>query len=217
MKVGTDGVLLGAWANVHNSKQILDIGTGSGLIALMLAQRSGSNSLIDAVEINKDAFDQACENTIESPWGNRIRLTHSPIQRFDSEIKYDLIVCNPPFFSGSLKSPDDKRTQSRHTSDLSFSDLLSAVKRLMQPTGIFCAILPSLNGQGFIKMAGKESLFCSRKLTIRTKPAKRPVRLLIELTSKSSNCSNGELILQHENGEWTDSYLSLVSPFYPWA
>ena len=217
LKVGTDGVLLGSWADVLNRKKILDIGTGSGLIALMLAQRSSGETKIDAVEINEQAFEQACQNVASSPWPQKIKLIHSPIQSFEAESDYDLIVCNPPYFVGSLKPIDHNRAQSRHATDLTYSDLITSAKRLIKPTGILSMVLPMREAAEFIIEAGRQGLYNKRKWSVRTfgKPINR---LLLEFSLNSSGTNDvEELIIQNEKGEWTKSYLELVSPFYLWG
>ena len=217
MKVGTDGVLLGAWANIGNASRILDIGTGSGLIALMLAQRSHGSATIDAVEIDSDAFDQAYENVAGSNWSNKIKVFNSSIQEFKPSHDYHLIVCNPPYFVNSLKPLDEKRTKARHTTDLSFHDLILSTKRLLHPEGIFCVVLPSTQSTAFIQLAAKSNLFCSKKHFVKATSSKPSQRLLIEFTNNVQTLEERELILQEADGIWTKAYLVLVSPFYPWA
>lgn len=218
MKVGTDGVLLGSWADISNKKKILDIGTGSGVIALMLAQRSSSDAIIDAVEINGQAFEQACENVAISPWPKKIKMSHSSIQNFEIETNYDLIVCNPPYFIKSLKPTDQNRAQSRHATDLTYPDLIASAKRLLAPNGILSIVLPIRESTEFSKEAGRLSFFTKRKCSIRTKSAKPIDRILMEFSPGRSVVNEvNELTIQNEKGEWTKSYLELVSPFYLWG
>jgi len=214
MKVGTDGVLLGAWADVTTASQILDIGTGSGLIALMLAQRTADDVSIDAVEINEDACNQAKENATNSPWPEKIQFYNSPIQKFEPSIKYDLIVCNPPYFANSLKSDDFGRNQSRHNQSLSFTDLLRAVKRLIAPTGKFCVIVPYAEGMDLIIEAGKMSLFCAKKLAVKSRPGKPTERLLLQFSPNSNTINDGLLLIHNQDGKCNSEYLDLVSPYY---
>src|SRR6266850_1577807 len=131
MKVGTDAVLLGAWAGAAGAKTILDIGTGSGIIALMLAQRTPSYARIDAVEIEQSDFLQASENAQNSPWPEKIIVHHTSIQEYQTDSQYDLIICNPPYFINSLLPPSPFRKQARHAALLPNRDLLTAVKRLL--------------------------------------------------------------------------------------
>jgi tRNA1Val (adenine37-N6)-methyltransferase len=125
-KIGTDGVLLGAWADVSNVQYILDVGTGTGVIALMMAQRTAGSVLIDAVEIEKEDSEQALQNVLQSPWASRIGVHHTAIQNFSPSRQYDLVISNPPYFVNSWKPPEKKRSQARHTHELSFDELLTA-------------------------------------------------------------------------------------------
>lgn len=152
MKVGTDGVLLGAWVNVEPAdRRILDIGTGTGLIALMLAQRS--NARIVALDIDENCASQAAENFAASPWRDRLQSIHTPVQTYDPGWRFDLIVSNPPYFTESLKSPDPGKNTARHTVSLTFSDLTAAVQRLLHPAGRFALVLPPAEMQRFRSVA----------------------------------------------------------------
>ncbi len=141
MKVGTDGVLLGAWVNIFNAKSVLDIGTGTGLIALMIAQRSTANIL--AVEIDADAVNQAIENVERSPWSGNIKVQHADFKTATFNTKFDVIVSNPPYFSDSLLSPDTHRSTARHTSELTYHDLISRVSGILAFKGEFSLIIPA--------------------------------------------------------------------------
>ncbi len=216
MKVGTDGVLLGAWANVQKSKRILDIGTGSGLVAIMLAQRTKVEARITAVEINKKAFEQAIENVQASPWQHKIQLKHVAIQSFNAA-PFDLIVCNPPYFNNSLKNPDKNRSQARHTTDLSYSNLIESTIRLLHPNGRMCVIIPSTEELCFIKLTSVANLFCVRKVLMKSRKSKPVERLLLEFALKSAAIEEFELVLKDDIGLWTEEYKDLVSEFYLWA
>ena len=142
MKVGTDGTLIGAWFSANcNNCRILDIGTGTGLIAIMAAQRF-SDAQIIGIDIDSDCIEQARENVAASPWSERISIIHSALQEFTSSKGFDVIISNPPYFVDSLLSPDDKRSTARHTTSLSFSDLFDGVERLLAQDGTFALILP---------------------------------------------------------------------------
>lgn len=214
MKVGTDGVLLGAWCNVDGRKKILDIGTGTGLIALMLAQRSTDDCLIDAIEIDEEASIQARENVLSSPWKKKINVIQLPVQQFEPPITYDLIACNPPYFVDSLKPPNKKRIQARHATDLPYPALIASVKLLLSPTGLFCLILPNEEGSRFMVMAAKSGLFCTKKLAVRSKGSKPIERLLLEFSLISKNRTEGELLISDEKGNWTNEYCQMVASFY---
>lgn len=214
MKVGTDAVLLGAWANVTEAKSILDIGTGTGVIALMLAQRSDDNVHIDAVEIELQDAEQAKENILNSPWPHLISIHQVPIQQFSSKVKYDLIVSNPPYFNHSFQPPDKKRLHTRHTVSLDFSELLSCVIRLLHPDGKFNIILPHMEGLEFISLARQKNLFCSRQWSFRPREEKRIERWLLEFQFQSVKIEEGEIIHYSTTGEWTEDYKSLTRDFY---
>ena len=141
MKVGTDGTLLGAWASLRSAGTILDIGTGTGLIAIMAAQRS-PEARITAIDIDADCITQARENVAASPWSDRIEVVHSSLQDFEPAIRFERIISNPPYFVDSLRSPDAARSTARHTDTLPFAELSQGVSRLLSPTGRFALILP---------------------------------------------------------------------------
>lgn len=215
MKVGTDGVLLGAWTPINEDKTVLDIGTGTGLIALMLAQRSAS--FIDAIEIDDAAYNQAKENFICSPWGDRIRPFHLPLQNFSLNAKkYDLIVSNPPYFINAHKSESDARNMARHTNEtLTFEELINSVSLLLKPGGRFCAILPIMEGGIFIDMCERKNFFCNRITRVKTKADKPVKRMLLELSMvKEEKTLSDELIILKEDGSYTEHYIDLTKDFY---
>lgn len=214
MKVGTDGVLLGAWANIENAQSILDIGTGSAVIALMLAQRSSPETHIDAVEVEKQDAMQAEENVAASPWPKKIHIHHASIQQFAPEKKYDAIISNPPYFINSQQPPDARRLQARHTISLSFQDLLLAVKRLLHAHGTFSIILPYTEGLHFIELAHSYSLYCSRQWSFKTREEKPVERWLLEFSYTVSLAEKGEIILYDTTNEWSPSYRELTRDFY---
>ena len=165
MKVGTDGILLGAWCDLSDAKKVLDIGTGTGLIALMAAQRSREDAKIEAVEIDEDSYNQAVVNCKSSDWHQKINLYHLPIQEFAQKAQnvFDHIICNPPFFSGGTLSSSKDRNSVRHTIKLSHQDLLRSVRSLMSSSGKLSVILPHLEGLRFIEMAETYGFHCSKK------------------------------------------------------
>lgn len=213
-KVGTDAVLLGAWVNVDGAEKILDIGTGSGVIALMLAQRTSASAQIDAVEIQHDDVQQAMENIKMSPWPDKVRVHHSSVQQFESESRYDLIVSNPPFFIDSYLPPAANRSLARHTNDLTFPDLLSAVVRLLQPKGRFAIVLPVVEAGIFKAMAEERGLKAVRELIFKARPEKPPERLLIEFSYQPIYLQREELVLYAADQSWSDEYWLLTNQFY---
>jgi tRNA1Val (adenine37-N6)-methyltransferase len=213
-KVGTDGVLLGAWSDIQGADRILDIGTGTGLIALMLAQRTPQTVLIDAVEIDKDDAQQARENVQNSPWPSKINVLHNPVQEFNPDYRYDLIVTNPPYFINSWLPPEKKRGQARHTQELSFEDLLLSVKRLLKKSGKLSIILPLQEGMQFIQQAHFHQLYCIRQLAFRSRSQKPVERLLLEFGENPQSIQKEELILHGDRDTWSEEYQDLTRNFY---
>ncbi len=214
-KVGTDGVLLGTWLQIlSNDSHILDIGTGSALIALMLAQRSAPLTRIDAVEIEKQDAEQARENVSLSPWPEKIKIHNMAVQQFFPDTNYDLIVSNPPFFVNSWLPPEKKRSQARHTHQLSFQDLLTASTRLLKPGGRLALILPYLESLQFINLAGTYNLFPVRHGTFRSRAHKPVERILLELSQGGGEKTEDEIILYSEGENWSDAYKQLTREFY---
>ena len=216
MKVGTDGVLLGAWVKVNGEKKILDIGTGTGLIALMLAQKS--NATIDAIEIDKDAFEQARKNAAHSPWSKQLKIFHASLQQFSaaSKNKYDLIVSNPPFFEGTCKAGTEARNIARHTDEtLSFDDLINGIKNLLKPDGKFCVILPFKEGNCFIEKSKAENMHVQKLTRVKTKSDKQEKRLLIEFGFQRTNPVEDDIVIQEEDLSFTQEYIDLTKDYYP--
>ncbi len=214
MKVGTDGVLLGAWADCSNCKNILDIGSGSGLIALMLGQRS-PDAFIDAIDIDENACKQTEINVAASPFVDRIRVIQSDYKDFNPPYTYDLIVCNPPFFSQSLKCPDQSRTTARHNDQLSFEDLICKSKSLLNKGGKFAVIIPFDNPEVFIQIATNEDLYICRQTYIKPKLTSPPKRILLEF-SKENNTQKieDELVIEYERHQYSPEYIALTGEFY---
>lgn len=216
MKVGTDGVLLGAWADIAGCKRILDIGTGTGLIALMLAQRS--QALIDAIDIDADACLQAEENTEASPFAGRIRVIHTALSDFTTTCpdRYDLIVSNPPYFVDSLKCPDRQRATARHTDTLPLETLLRDGRRLLAPGGHIALILPYDQKEHLYMSLRKESLFLSKEVSVASTLGALPKRILTELASGPSATPPhpGLLTIETAHLQYTDEYIALTKDFY---
>lgn len=178
MKVGTDGVLIGAWADVEGDRRILDLGTGSGLIALMLAQRSPQADIV-ALDIDEGATKQAQRNFEQSPWAERLGVVNSDVSNYRPEHRFTHIVSNPPYFVDSLHSPDAARTAARHTSSLPFSEIIASAERLLEPGGRLSVILPTDVAAHFRREAF-ERLWLTRQLDIVTKPGETPRRTMME-------------------------------------
>lgn len=215
MKVGTDGVLLGAWADVSNANRVLDIGTGTGVIALMLAQRNQTVQ-IEAVEIDSLSAKQAMENAENSPWNNRVTIQNKSFQSFIAESgdKYNLIVSNPPYFNQSLKSPFEHRTLTRHNDSLPYEDLLKGVSSLLETNGKFCGVFPYTEGNVFIALATSFGLYCNKKLNIQSKPNRNTLRMLIQLEFEKKSLEESTLCIHNSEGNYTDEYKQLTADFY---
>ncbi|MDD3490259.1 MAG: methyltransferase [Paludibacter sp.] len=215
MKVGIDGVLLGAWADANNSESILDVGTGSGLIALMLAQRS--EAAITAIDIVADAVIQATENIENSPWKSRIHTVQTTLQHFagNAETKFDLIVSNPPFFINSLKAPEEKRNTARHTDTLTHEELIDNAIKLLSDNGRLSIILPVEEGTKCIEYANSKGLYCKKLVKVQPRPEKAAHRLLIEFTPVECETEISEICIENGGrGSYTEEFSRLLRDFY---
>ena len=215
MKVGTDGVLLGAWTDVNHAIRIMDVGTGSGLIALMLAQRN-VNAVIDTVEIDADAACQANENFSHSPFVNINPCKESSFQQFAAETtsKYDLIVSNPPFFHRSLKSPDDKRSAARHTDSLLIEDFIALSAQLLSNDGRISFIFPASDKDYLIQTAKENNLHLARLTTVYPTSGSEPKRVLMELSKHEAETSYSDLIIENARHVYSEEFTRLVKDFY---
>ena len=215
MKVNTDAVLLGAWVSPNGSKNILEIGTGTGVIALMLAQKS--NAKITAIDIDKESTEQAKNNVSESVFKN-IEVLHLSFQDLTqtTELKFNLIVTNPPYFIGSLKSNNDNRTNARHTDLLSFEDIINGVKKLLDDKGKFCLILPTKEAAIFREMAQLKGLYLSKLLRIRTRSDKdTEKRHLMQFEFKETEFSESTLVIESDRAmNYTKDYKELTKDYY---
>ncbi len=213
MKVTTDGVILGAWVKCDDVSCILDIGTGTGLLALMLAQRCQVQ--IDAIDIDTSSCLQAIENVKNSKWFNRIKVINTSIQEYSArEIGYDLIICNPPYFSNSLKSPDEKRNRARHNDTLSNCELLECVKKLISEEGKFALILPYKEGKEFADISMNYGLYCNRAVNIKPYKSKDINRVVMELSRTKQTYESHELIIRNDDGSYTQDYKNLTRDYY---
>ncbi len=212
-KVGTDGVLLGAATDVTAVRRILDIGSGTGIVAIMLAQRCEAD--IVALEPDYDSFIQCCENVNLCRWSDRIKVEHLSLQQYEDKEKFDLIVTNPPYFSGSMKNPDPRKSASRHNDSLSGNDLLSNVSRLLEDNGRLQLILPGVEGYIFIAEAAGWGFYCNSLLKIRPLPSSEVRRLILTFSRQRGKIT--EKFLTIENGsrhEFSEEYISLTKDFY---
>ncbi|HNZ71416.1 MAG TPA: methyltransferase [Prolixibacteraceae bacterium] len=215
MKVGTDGVLLGAWTNVENAKHILDIGTGTGVVALMLAQRSQAN--IVAIDCESSACIDARLNVLNSPWSQRIAVQEICLQEFAATTtqQFDCIVCNPPFFSNAVKPNDVKRSMARHNHSLPFDELLKSAALLLTPNGHFTVVLPANAENSFRMLASNYRLFPSRITRIKPKPSASISRVLLEFRNEATLNLETELTIETEkHHEYQPETIALLRDFY---
>lgn len=216
MKIGTDGVLLGAWISIPpNSNSILDIGAGTGVIALMLAQRSSAES-IEAIEIDDAAYEQCVDNFEDSPWGDRLFCYHAGLDELVSEIDepYDLIVSNPPFYLEDVSSGNVSRDIARQNSALPFDELLQAVAQLLSPTGSFAVIIPYKEEANFLKIALDLELYPNRITKVRGNAGAPVKRCLLQFTFEEKTPIKDELVIEEARHQYTKEYIELVHPFY---
>jgi tRNA1Val (adenine37-N6)-methyltransferase len=212
-KVGTDSVLLGASAYIAGISRILDVGSGTGVIALMLAQRC--NAEIVAIEPDYDSFIQCMKNIDNSRWRDRIRVENTSLQDYNSDLKFDLIVTNPPYFSDSLKNPDPGKSSSRHNDSLPNDELLQNAVRLLAEKGRLQLILPYTEGNIFIAEASVYGLYCNSILKIRPLPTSEIRRMILIFSHQKTRTA--EKFLTIENGkrhEFTEEYINLTREFY---
>ena len=216
MKVGTDGVLLGAWVDLDKKiNSILDIGTGTGLIALQLAQRTDCE-IIDALEIEPNAYEQAVNNFENSDWGDRLFCYHASLQEFANEIdeKYNLIISNPPFYNDTYKEVEQKRATARHTKTLSFEELLSATAKLLSKNGTCAFIIANSEEETFLNKAKINNLFPYRITRVKGNIKTGFKRSLLQLSFSRSEPIIDELIIESERHVYTEEYKNLVKDFY---
>ena len=213
MKVGTDGTLLGAWAKANNPQQILDIGTGTGLIAMMLAQRF-ENAQVKAIEIDANASQQAAENFQNTPWSNRLSVEHISLQGFQHPSLFDLIVSNPPYFENNLKGNNKQRTQARHTDTLSFESLIEGSTKLLSKKGSLAIILPSRSKSKMEKIAMNHQLHLNRLCWVKGTEKKAVKRALLQFSFQEYHREENTLVVEKERHVYTEEYTQLCKEFY---
>jgi tRNA1Val (adenine37-N6)-methyltransferase len=217
MKIGTDGVLLGAWAPLENNPfSILDIGTGTGIIALMLAQRSAAQQ-IDALEIDEDAYEQATDNFENSPWNDRLFCFHAGLDEFveEPEDEYDLIVSNPPFYQEDYKSNNEQRDLARFQDAMPFEDLIEAADLLLSENGVFCAIIPFKEEETFLALAKEYELYPQKITRVKGTPTTEIKRSLLAFSRKENlNFATDELVIETARHVYTAEYIELTKDFY---
>lgn len=219
MKVGTDGVLLGAWCTIDKYPDtILDIGSGTGIIALMIAQRSDAMT-IDAVEVDENAYAQTVENFEKSDWGDRLYCYNATFQEFANEIveeeeSYDLIVSNPPFYTDAFESEDSSRNKARFTSALSFEELLEGVSKILSKNGIFSTIIPFKEEENFINIAKDQHLFLNSVCRVQGNKTSAVKRSILAFSFQETEVNETHLIIEIARHQYTEDYINLTKDFY---
>ena len=217
MKVGTDGVLLGSWTPISNNPfSVLDIGAGTGLIALMLAQRSHAEQ-IDALEIDDNAFEQCVENFENSPWSDRLYCYDAGLDEFidEPEDEYDLIVSNPPFYREDYKTENESRDLARFQDALPFEDLIEAASVLLSENGIFSVIIPFKEEAKFRALAKECNLFPFKITRVKGSPNSETKRSLLAFSfAQNETVNTDELIIETARHQYTEDYISLTKDFY---
>jgi tRNA1Val (adenine37-N6)-methyltransferase len=216
MKIGTDGVLLGAWTPLNNNPfSVLDIGTGTGIIALMLSQRSNAQQ-IDALEIDENAYEQAVDNFENSPWSDRLFCFHAGLDEFveEPEDEYDLIVSNPPFYTEDYKTENEQRDIARFADAMPFEDLVEAADLLLSENGIFSVIIPFKEEEKFIALANEYELYPIKITRVKGSPTTEIKRSLLAFSRKNTAILADELIIETARHVYTPEYIELTKEFY---
>lgn len=213
MKVGTDGVLLGAFVSEENPKNILDIGTGTGLIALIMAQKY-THAKIDAIEIELEAYEQAKENFSNSKWYNRLNIFHQDFKMFKPNCVYDLVVSNPPFYNSTFKKLEEKRAKARHTQGLDFYSLLQKTASLLSPKGSFYVIIPFYEEANFVVLAKSFGLFPEKILRVKGNSESETKRSVLKFTFQEIVTEVTFLTIENSRNNYTQDYIDLTKDFY---
>ncbi|MGB1043320.1 MAG: tRNA1(Val) (adenine(37)-N6)-methyltransferase [Tenacibaculum sp.] len=219
MKIGTDAVLLGAWCNLGTfSDTMLDVGAGTGVISLMLAQRSDAMT-IDAVEIDTDAYEQTVENFEQSDWGDRLFCYNASFTDFADEMAeeeetYDVIVSNPPFYTDDYQTTDEARNKARFTSSLSFESLIVGVSKILSQNGFFSVIIPFKEEEFFVKLANENKLYLNKVCRVRGNEHSELKRSMLTFSFQEQEQQEEELVIEKERHQYTDAYINLTKDFY---
>ncbi len=221
MKVSTDGVLLGAWAQlpVQDNIRVLDIGTGSGLLAIMLAQRlaqQGRNYSIDAIDIDEKAVEQAKDNSDKAPWSQHIHVWQQDVLAWDNapEMAYALIVCNPPYYANGREFRDTRRELARNSASLEHHALLNKVGQLLAGNGRFCVVLPCDEAERLVVYAESQGWYKEHRCLINERQGRTPHRELISFRKQPSECLQARLTLREESGNYSQAFRDLTADFY---
>ncbi len=214
MKIGTDAILLSRWVEVNPTDDVLDIGTGCGLIPLMISQKGIHHA--DAVEIDHDSFEEASLNFKNSAWRDKLAVYHEDVKTFaDRNIaRYDLIVSNPPFFFGDNVPQKTKKGLARHTNTLSYRDLLVSVKKMLKPDGRFALVLPAIESVAFLKIASEHGFSLQKELKIVPIEGREPNRINMQLVVNQVKTASETFVLRYENHAFTKEYKEFLKDFY---
>lgn len=214
MKTGTDAVLLGSWADIEGCNTMLEVGTGSGIIALMLAQRS--KAVIDAIEVDEPSVLLARYNIQQSPWPDRIKVHHGSFQQFAAATgnRYDAVISNPPFFSHALRAPDPARRRARHDDELPATDLIGNAAGILAPGGKIHLVVPFRDLKKWETEASFRQLFCIRITQVIPKEGKPPFRALVTFSGKPAPLVKDSLVIHNSDGSYSDEYKNLTKDFY---
>ncbi|MEQ8713592.1 MAG: methyltransferase [Cyclobacteriaceae bacterium] len=216
MKVTTEGCILGAWAKADDPKHILDIGAGTGLLSLMLAQKYPQSS-IDAVELEPHAAAEAATNFAKSRWSSRLCLHQVSVQDFamNSGLEYDLIICNPPFFNNSQRSTNNKKARATHSDELSPNDLAGCISKLLSPQGVAFVLYPLSESQQFEKELGSTTMTVAEELLIYDRPGKSVFRRILKIVNEPKTTMSSEtLIIKESDGSYSSQFVKLLKPYY---
>lgn len=220
-KVCTDSILLGSWVSITTGARVLDIGSGCGLLAIMLAQRCDGQVTIDGIELDQQAYLQSISNSQNCPWPDAINFYHADINEYGCEEGYDVIVSNPPYFNHSLKGPNDKRNQARHTDSLTFEQMLSCVDRLLSANGYFSVVLPTAGANKLQSIAANFNLQLTKRLQICTVIGKSSKLQLMRFSRVQSAANDeftglidGQLVIRDTNGHYSSQFIALTQNFY---
>ncbi|MGB6268385.1 MAG: methyltransferase [Olleya sp.] len=216
MKIGTDSVLLGAWTPLDtNPFSVLDIGAGTGVLSLILAQRSNAQ-VIDAIEIDELAYEQCVDNFEVSSWSDRLFCYHADLAEFTEEIedKYDLIISNPPFYSENFKTENEQRDLARFTDALPFGHLIESVSQLLAIDGVFSVVIPFKEEADFITLASAVKLYPNKIMHVKGSPSSDIKRSLLVFSFRESEIKTETLIIETSRHKYTESYINLTKDFY---
>ncbi len=215
MKVCTDSCILGAWTlgHIQRAKKILDIGTGTGLLALMLAQNSDAD--IDGIESDNESIAQAAENILHSPWSKRIQIIDGDARNFSFPEKYDFIISNPPFYESDLHSPDQKKNKAMHEVSLTLEELIKVIRSCLLNNGLFSILLPYHREDYFEKLASHNGFFLQAKLTIRQTPRHRPFRSICLFGHEKKEYPDTEgMTIKNSEGKYSREFSELLQDYY---